>query len=215
MVGYGLFWLVDELVAQQGENFSIKAEKRWKKSLIKKSQLQEETVDKILNFFGEMKLIDGDALIQGDLHIPKLDEYGDEYSSRKKSVVTKSGDSRDNVGLDKIRIEENRLDKKDASVEYLTQIPSEDLKEFTERFEVGVSGVKSKAEELANYCTMHGKRYKNYKAFLLNALKRDFKERPPKKEISPPKVEEKFTPEQEKERKEGLAKIRESMKVKS
>jgi len=214
MVGYGFFWLCDELIAQQGEGFCLKADKRWKNSLIKKSQLQVETIDKILTFFAEMKLIDGDALTQGDLHIPKLEEYGDEYSSRKKSVGTKSGEARDNVGLDKIRIEENRIEENTASADYLKKIPAADLKEFTERFEVGVSGIKSKAEELSNYCVMHGKRYKNYKAFLLNALKRDFKDRPPTKAVSPPQVEVPLTPEQIRIKNEALARIREQMTIK-
>lgn len=217
MTGYGLFWLCDELIAQQGEGFRLKSEKRWKNALVKKSQMQMFEIEKILAFFSEMKLIDSDALIQGDLYIPKLNEYGDEYTSRKKGVPTVSGETRDNVGLDKIRIDKNRLEESiTSSQKYLTQIPSEDLSEFTARFEVSVSGIKSKAEELSNYCTMHGKRYKNYKAFLLNAIKRDFKERPPKKAVAPPeKKEDEITPEQRKKIDEMRADITRSLSLKT
>lgn len=64
-----------------------------------------------------------------------------------------------------------------ASVSYLSNIPAEDIKEFTARFNATEKEIKSKAEDLKLYCERKGKVYKNYKSFLLNALKRDFKER--------------------------------------
>lgn len=153
---------------------------------------------------------------------PKWEEYqvirGDLYKEStlptRNGSVTKPLQKRD-VSKDKISKDKLRDTEPSASQDYLKQIPSEDLKEFTERFEVSVSGVKGKAEELSNYCTMHGKRYKNYKAFLLNALKRDFNERPPKKEASPPpKVEEEISPEEKRRVKERIEEIRNSMALK-
>lgn len=74
------------------------------------------------------------------------------------------------------RSEEN-TDGPANSIKYLSNLPDEDLKEFTERFIADAGGVRSKAEDLKLYCERTGKKYKNYKSFLLNALKRDFKER--------------------------------------
>lgn len=81
------------------------------------------------------------------------------------------------------RIEENRIEEKRESVpdkperhlSYLLKIPKEDLEEFLEKFNATPDQIKSKADDLNNYCLAKGKRYKNYKAFLLNALKKDFK----------------------------------------
>ena len=64
-----------------------------------------------------------------------------------------------------------------ARIEYLANIPAEDIKEFTARFMATEKQIKSKAEDLRLYCERKGRKYQNYRSFLLNALKRDFKER--------------------------------------
>ena len=48
------------------------------------------------------------------------------------------------------------------------------MEAFKQRYDVSEDKVKKVAEGLKNYCDMHGKKYKNYKAFLNNALLRDF-----------------------------------------
>lgn len=53
------------------------------------------------------------------------------------------------------------------------------MKEFVTRFIATEKQIKSKAEDLKLYCERKGRKYMNYKAFLLNALKNDFKERDP------------------------------------
>lgn len=63
------------------------------------------------------------------------------------------------------------------SIKYLSNLPKEDIKEFLDRFNATEKEIKSKAEDLKLYCERKGREYKNYKSFLLNALKRDFKER--------------------------------------
>ncbi len=80
------------------------------------------------------------------------------------------------------RSEEKRSEDKirgphGLGIEYLSKLPAEDMSEFLERFHATEREVKSKAEDLKLYCERKGKVYKNYKSFLLNALKRDFKER--------------------------------------
>lgn len=68
----------------------------------------------------------------------------------------------------------NTNSKEFTSLSYLEKIPESDIKELTEKFVLTEKQLKSKIEDLKNYCEAHGKKYKNYKAFLLNALKKDF-----------------------------------------
>lgn len=60
---------------------------------------------------------------------------------------------------------------------YLKKIPEEDIKQFLTRFEISRKQLISKGEDLYLYCKSKGRRYSDYKAMLLNALKKDFKER--------------------------------------
>lgn len=64
-----------------------------------------------------------------------------------------------------------------SSIKYLEDIPKVDMKEFTDRFIASEKEIKSKGEDLKLYCEGKGKVYKNYRSFLLNSLKKDFKER--------------------------------------
>lgn len=60
------------------------------------------------------------------------------------------------------------------SIKYLKEIPLLDLKELEDKYKCSEFQIKSKADDLVSYCEMHGKKYKNYRSFLLGALKRDF-----------------------------------------
>lgn len=59
------------------------------------------------------------------------------------------------------------------SLDYLLKIPDQDLKEITKKYNTTPEFIKSKADDLLNYCKAHGKIYKDYRALLLNAVKRD------------------------------------------
>lgn len=102
------------------------------------------------------------------------------FRERKNSNAKVTGQSYEsNARTDKNRIDKKREEESPlASLSYLKTIPHEDIKEFTSRFEVNEKQVKSKAEDLLNWCYSNGKRKKNYRLFLLNALKKDFSERP-------------------------------------
>lgn len=65
-----------------------------------------------------------------------------------------------------------------SSLSYLKNIPLEDLVEFTTSFNCNQTQVKDKALGLYDYCEAKGRRYKNYKAFLRNALRRDYPKLP-------------------------------------
>lgn len=80
------------------------------------------------------------------------------------------------VSKDK-RSKEKRIPTLEGSTNYLKAIPQGDVDEFLKRFVATEKQIRSKGEDLYLYCERKGRQYKNYKAFLLNALKRDFKER--------------------------------------
>lgn len=114
---------------------------------------------------------------------------------REKRNVT---ETLNNDRKEKNREEKNREDTKPhASISYLTNIPLEDIKEFTDRFDVTKKQVLSKGEDLLNWCESNGKRKKNYKKFLLNAIKRDYSERSEEDRTKPrmrPKLDENGSP---------------------
>lgn len=62
--------------------------------------------------------------------------------------------------------------------EYLRNIPQSDLTEFSKTYSWSNEDIKTKGEDLALYCESKGKTYRNYRAFLQNALRND---RPKKK----------------------------------
>lgn len=65
-----------------------------------------------------------------------------------------------------------------TSLEFLQNIPDDVIQDFSNEFNVYEKGIRGKADDLYNYCLAKGKRYKNYKAFLRNAVKKDFGLRP-------------------------------------
>lgn len=86
------------------------------------------------------------------------------------------------VRLGKDSIEERTLPQ-DINLKFLEELPKEVVEEFKVRFKCEDSEIRTKARILADYCRSKGKRYKDYKAFLANALRKDFGERPPKARV--------------------------------
>lgn len=78
----------------------------------------------------------------------------------------------------KTKIKQKRTTLKlHQKVEYLTNIPEEDLIALKAKFDVSLKSLVRKGEELSDYCASHGKTYKDYKAFMRAAISRDFKRR--------------------------------------
>ncbi len=79
---------------------------------------------------------------------------------------------------DKRRLEENRVDKSKIpthkTADYLKNIPTEELEEFSKKFGLNKDGIIKAGEAAADYVASHGKRYKDYRAFLRNWLRNDF-----------------------------------------
>jgi DNA-binding transcriptional ArsR family regulator len=63
------------------------------------------------------------------------------------------------------------------TLSYLEEIPEEDIKEFVSEYNITPKQLKEKAESLSDYCRYKGRKYRNYKAFLRNAIRKEFSKR--------------------------------------
>ncbi|MEK6883346.1 MAG: hypothetical protein AABY22_27205 [Nanoarchaeota archaeon] len=94
----------------------------------------------------------------------------DEDSSKTQETVPPNR-------IEENRIEEKRRENTSSSMNYLREIPQEDLREFSDMYVITWKEIIGKAKSLINYCEMHGKKYENYKALLRNAISRDYQAR--------------------------------------
>jgi len=109
-----------------------------------------------------------------------------------------------------IRNKEYKNIKRESKLTYLLNIPQNDLEQITNDFELTVKQLQAKGETLHSYCQAHGKKYKNYRAFLLNAIRKDFKKRP---ERVKPVVQKEFTPDELAANREAIAKIKSNFRL--
>lgn len=116
--GYAIFWLSCELIAHQGENYRIANHKNWKKALVKISKLPLDLIDRIMIKMGELNMVDPKALKNNSLYIPKMAEYSDDYTTRKKRIFgqnpilfEQSSTKSKNVPLHNITLDKITLDK--------------------------------------------------------------------------------------------------------
>lgn len=100
-----------------------------------------------------------------------LQYHSDGYYSNIQNDTTVSSNG-NNIKGNNTKVGKKTLCQK--TIAYLQDIPVEDKKELTEKYRCDNSQLDSKADDLINYCEAHGKGYKSPKAFLRNALKRDF-----------------------------------------
>lgn len=101
-------------------------------------------------------------------------ERAKKYRDKKKVTnVTDKSDERnarvEKSREDKIRVEE----KKEPPLSFLEKLPEEVTSSLSEKYQISPKGIQSKATDLLLYCKQKGKTYKDYKAFLENALRKD------------------------------------------
>jgi hypothetical protein len=122
MEGYGLYWLILELVAQQSDlTFAIDGAKNWKSALLFYSRINPKKLENILNSLVKNNLI---SVVEDTLSIPKMADYADEYSKRSNKLPILSRQTTDKVPLeekrrDKKRIEKKRLETSDDFLDYI------------------------------------------------------------------------------------------------
>lgn len=95
--------------------------------------------------------------------------------NRAYSDTAVIGQPNDNQRLPQDRIGEVRRveERPYASLSFLGKMPSKDLLELSEKYRILPRGIQAKATDLKLYCEAKGKKYKNYRAFLENALRKD------------------------------------------
>lgn len=81
--------------------------------------------------------------------------------------------NKSNARIEEKRIEKKREEKPQASVKFLEKLPDDVLQELSQKYKISKRGIQSKATDLLLYCKSRDKRYKNYQAFLENALRKD------------------------------------------
>jgi hypothetical protein len=89
--------------------------------------------------------------------------------------------------------------KTETSLSFLEKLPPEVTNELSEKYHISPKGIQSKATDLLLYCKQKGKVYKDYKAFLENALRKDkakLQEVYPLEKKVEPQKEVELTPEQ-------------------
>src|SRR3990167_1196211 len=96
---------------------------------------------------------------------------GQQKDSRRYTNKNDKNDKNDKKGRESVPL------SKEKTINYLKDLPEQDIQDFTARFVATDAEIKDKAESLLLYCESRGKQYKNYRAFLLNAVKKDFKAR--------------------------------------
>lgn len=112
-----------------------------------------------------------------------LDNSERQAKYRQKYKEDKENETNNNVTQryeSNAREEKRRIDKKreiENSLNFLLNIPEEVLVDFSTKYSCSNKQVKSKGEDLYNYCKSKNKKYADYKALLRNAIKKDFGER--------------------------------------
>lgn len=212
--GYGLYWICLELVCQQGTHFRIKADRNWKSVLAYITRAEPKKIDAALVFFASISLIDKKALEMGDLYLPKMKDYLDSYTARvqrvyeqgtnkvRQSTPTRRNDTRRN----------DTIDTPSKSISYLKAIPPQDLQQLSQKYKISPRGVMSKADDLRLYCEAKGKVYKNYKAFLENAIRHDLPKLRSEYPLPvPPKKQDDIAPADRAKNEKKMAEIRQSI----
>lgn len=97
--------------------------------------------------------------VNKDLSKTTLENYGNDNSN--KTVTIDSNNKTSTAPLFR-------------SSTYLTNIPLEDIELFKTKYQVTSLQVKTKGEQLANWCEANGRTKKNYRAFLMTTLLGDY-----------------------------------------
>lgn len=96
-------------------------------------------------------------------------QKSDSKSNNKATTKQQLADTDNNINKDN---KENK--RAEASISYLDSIPKEEIAILIKESSATESDIIRKAGDLKDYCAAHGKKYKDYRAFLRNAVKSDF-----------------------------------------
>lgn len=77
------------------------------------------------------------------------------------------------LNISKDKRNKEKIREANQSIEFLSQLPAQDLQELSQKYKISPRGIQSKATDLKLYCESKAKTYKNYRAFLENAIRKD------------------------------------------
>lgn len=142
--GYGFYWILCELVAQQGNSYQIKAVQNWTKAVQRWTRLDKDKTNKLLKRFAELGLIDKKGLNRGILSIPKMADYSDDYTKRVRRVSEQPTDNvrQEEKRRDKIRLDKKRRDKISSSSSSFKENLKKGLKPYYDGMSMRLSNSK-------------------------------------------------------------------------
>lgn len=106
MEGVGFWWILCEMVAKYGTEYRLKSRTDWKISVQEITKIFQEKSEEMLNFLADIRSIDKKALLRGDLYIPKMADYSDEYTDKLRR---KSRQGTDKVVLQHVTTRKNTI----------------------------------------------------------------------------------------------------------
>lgn len=145
-----------------------------------------KATDKTLELFAEMKLIT--IIDEFTIKITNYENYQEKEltnAERQERYRLKKQISNEivtpilqqgNARIDKNRIDKNKeknIEKKNTTSSSFNSLTEEVFVKVAEDYKVSLPFVKSKADDLKNWCASKGKTYKDYPAALRNWVKRD------------------------------------------
>jgi len=146
-----------------------------RKALSSETGIAESTIEDIL------KLFENEGQIQQQknnkfrlITVLNYEKFQDKQQPANNQPTSSQQPADTNKNL---RIKELK-NNTERHIDFLLNIPEEVIKDFSKEFNVYEQGIRGKGKDLYNYCKAKGKLYKDYKAFLRNAVKKDFGLRP-------------------------------------
>lgn len=173
---YGYYFACIELVAKEGVKSRIKSEKNWKIYFKKFLNVEIDKQDTWLRYFAELNLIGKKALEIGDLFAPKMEEYSDEYTKKRRRV---SGHDTDNIPLQhdtthNITTHNNTVQKNTYGEFEKVKLTTEEYDKLVER--LGEANTQLLVSELDSYIASKNKKYSSHYATILSWARRKFVE---------------------------------------
>ena len=169
--------------------------------------ITKDMIKKALRSFKDCDMISTTKSTRGvRIKVLKYDTYQtiQNYCAPAKAPVEAPEKHHESTTINKNEKNEKNINtESEKNISYLLEIPQEDIKEFMGKFNIYEQGIRGKGEDLYNWAVSKGaeKKYKNFKALLRNALKKDFG----LKAIEAPKVWEQ--PVNQTRSEEGLKKL--------
>lgn len=103
----------------------------------------------------------------------KVGELIDSYLEKNPREIRKFGVETHTDLFGEKRVATGKKMMEEATIAWVEGITTEQAQEIATKYDTSEAQVRKSADDLVNYCKAKGKRYKNYKAALINFVKSD------------------------------------------